>query len=54
MTWISCNYVCKDHRNEIEAPDPVLKDLISYKIMKRFDKKERLINGTETTSGSYR
>ena len=35
---------------EIEAPDPVVKDLISYKIMKRFDKKARLIsNGTETT-----
>ena len=46
----SCNCICKDHRNEIEAPDPVVKDLISYKIMKRFDKKARLIsNGTETT-----
>ena len=48
--YTSCNCICKDHRNEIEAPDPVGKDLISYKIMKRFDKKARLIiNGTETT-----
>ena len=46
---LSCNCICKDHRNEIEAPDPVVKDLISYKIMKRLDKKARLINGTETT-----
>ena len=45
----SCNCICKDHSNEIEAPDAVVKDLISYKIMKRFDKKARLINGTETT-----
>ena len=44
-----CKCICKDHRNEIEAPDPVVKDLISNKIMKRFDKKARLINGTETT-----
>ena len=34
----------------MEAPDLVVLDLISYKIMKRFDKKARLIsNGTETT-----
>ena len=47
---LSCNCICKDHRNEIEAPDPEVKDLISYKIMKRFDKKARLIsNGKETT-----
>ena len=35
----------------MEEPDPVVKELISYKIiriMKRFDKKARLINGTET------
>ena len=45
-----CNCICNDHRNEIEAPDPVVKDLISYKIMKRFGKIVRLIsNGTETT-----
>ena len=47
--FLESNCVCKDHRNEIEAPDPVVKDLISYKIMERFDKKARLINGTETT-----
>ena len=51
--YASCNCICKDHRNEIEAPHPVVKDLITYKIiriMKRFDKKKaRLINGTETT-----
>ena len=34
----SCDCICKDHRNEIEAQDPVVKDLISYKIMKRFGK----------------
>ena len=36
---------CKDdyHDNEIEAPDSVVKDLMSYKIMKRFDKKARLL-----------
>ena len=27
--------ICMDHRNEIEAPDPVVKDLINGKIMKR-------------------
>ena len=31
----SCNCICKDHRNEIKAPDPVVKDLISYKTIKR-------------------
>ena len=45
--YASCNCICKDHRNEMEAPDPVVKVLISYKIiriMKRFDKKQaRLI-----------
>ena len=49
--YASCNCICKDHRNEMEEPDPVVKELISYKIiriMKRFDKKARLINGTET------
>ena len=46
---LSCNCICKDDRNEIEGPDPVVKDLISYKIMKQFEKKGRLINGTETT-----
>ena len=33
----------KDHRNEIEALDSVVKDLTSYKIIKRFDKKARLM-----------
>ena len=42
-------YICKDHRNEIEAPDSVEKDLISYKIMKQFYKYARLIHGTKTT-----
>ena len=42
--YASCNCICKDHRNEMEATDPVVKDLISYKIirmMKRFDKKSK-------------
>ena len=27
--------ICMDHRNKIEAPDPVVKDLISSKITKQ-------------------
>ena len=30
----SCNCICKDHRNEIKAPDPIVKDLISSKKIK--------------------
>ena len=39
--------ICKDHRNEIEAPDPVVKDiitdLINYKTTERFYKKKTLV-----------
>ena len=38
----------KDHRNEIEAPDPVVKDLISYEKAKPFDKDAKLIHSRET------
>ena len=29
------NYVCKDHRDKIKIPDPVVKDLISKKIVEQ-------------------
>ena len=29
------NCVCKDHRDKIKVPDPVVKDLISKKIVKQ-------------------
>ena len=47
--WIhtSLYCTCKDHRNDIEAPNSVVKDLISYKIMTQFDKIARLTYGTE-------
>ena len=51
--------VTRPPQRNLEAPDPVVKDLISYKIMKRFIAKKktskqfyktsRLIQSTETT-----
>ena len=38
LYFLTSNCICKDHRNEIEALDPVVKDLISYKIMKLIKK----------------
>ena len=46
---LTSNCICKDRRNEIEAPNPVVKNLISFKIMKRSDKKAKLIHNAKTT-----
>ena len=35
------NCVCKDHRDKIKVPDPVVKDLISKKICKANNSKKR-------------
>ena len=34
------NCVCKGHRDKIKVPDPVVKDLISKKIVKQIIKKK--------------
>ena len=46
----SINCVCKDHRDKIKVPDPVVKDLISKKIVEQIIlKRARLIS----RSGKY-
>ena len=38
---IVINCVCKDHRDKIKVPDPVVKDLISKKNLKQIIKKKK-------------
>ena len=42
---IVINCVCKDHRDKIKVPDPVVKDLISKKNLKQIIKKKKKEQG---------